>query len=230
MTENTNEEATERSEPTGYPVVRGDPQITGSRAESAVEFDPKDPASLQEAAERVREMKEGIEETSSFQMLCGAAACATLVRGEGTYRDAAERAGDDVTVNFLRKWSRVHDLPIAIRRYIALGEIVPSAAQHVARVEGEARYLLAWAIIDHDLSVREVRSIASSINEGTSVTVALERHDALPGHKDIAIPIGLYHELRLEAAIQVRDLDEIIVDAVEEWLGSQPNEGRSQSE
>ncbi|MDF1503171.1 hypothetical protein PYV61_09465, partial [Roseisolibacter sp. H3M3-2] len=45
-----------------------------------------------------------------------AAACAALVRGVGSYKEAAERAGGGVSVAFIRKWARVHDLPQAIRR------------------------------------------------------------------------------------------------------------------
>lgn len=213
----------ERGEPTGVPVVRGDPEITGERAETAIEFDPNDPQSLIDAEQEVRRFATDLEESSAFEILCGAAACATLVRGEQSYRNAAERAGDEVSVNFLRKWSRVHDLPVEIRRYIALREIVPSAAQHVARVEGDARFLLAWAIIDQDLSVREVRSIASTVNEGEPIQEVLERFDALPGQKHISISTDKYHELRLAAAKEAKDFDLIIEEAIELWLKSQGN-------
>ena len=211
--------AADRREPTGEPVVRGDPQITGERAREAVAFDPDDPASLAEAAEIVRSFANGgDQDADQLYVLRGAAACAALVRGEGSYRAAAERAGGDVTVNFLRKWARVHDLPISIRRYIALGEIVPSAAKHIARVEGDARYLLAWAALDHDLTVQEVRTIASAVNDGQPVEEALAAHDALPGRKDVSLPTDLYHDLRLAAATEVRDLDELIAEAVDGWL------------
>lgn len=217
------DDAADRREPTGEPVVRGDPQITGERAREAVTFDPDDPASLAEAAETVRAFAEGDEQNADqLYVLRGAAACAALVRGEGSYRAAAERAGGRVTVNFLRKWARVHDLPISIRRYIALGEIVPSAAKHIARVDGDARYLLAWAVLDHDLTVQEVRTIASAVNDGEPIEAALADHDALPGRKDVSLPIDIYHDLRLEAATELRDLDDIITEAVGTWL-----EGRS---
>lgn len=213
------DDAADRREPTGEPVVRGDPQITGERAREAVTFDPDDPASLAEAAETVRAFAEGDEQNADqLYVLRGAAACAALVRGEGSYRAAAERAGGRVTVNFLRKWARVHDLPISIRRYIALGEIVPSAAKHIARVDGDARYLLAWAVLDHDLTVQEVRTIASAVNDGQSTEAALADHDALPGRKDVSLPIEIYHDLRLEAATELRDLDDLIAEAVGTWL------------
>ncbi|MFW5900759.1 MAG: DUF7119 family protein [Halodesulfurarchaeum sp.] len=221
--ENSERESTRR-EPTGEPVVRGDPAIAGSRAAEAIEFDPADPASLETAAEVVRAFARQVEEFSQFEILRGAAACATLVRGEASYRAAAERAGEGVSINFLRKWARVHDLPIEIRRPIALGEIVPSAAQHVARLEGEERYLLAWAIIDHDLSVREVRSIVSDVRDGTNLETALARLDAVPGRTEVTLPVDLYHELRLEAATQVRDVDELLAEAVGDWLAdSEPD-------
>lgn len=209
-----------RREPTGDPVVRGDPEITGSRAAEAIEFDPEDEESLETATTTVREFARGAETSSPLEILRGAAACATLVRGESSYKAAVERAGDCVTVNFLRKWTRVHDLPIEIRRYIALGTIVPSAAEHVARVEGEARFLLAWAIIDHELSVRDVRSIVGRVADGASMTTALEQIDAVPGEKCVSFPVDLYHELRLEAAAEMRDVDEIVAEAVEQWLHS----------
>ena len=212
-------DAPDRREPTGEPVVRGDPKITGERAREAVKFDPDDPASLAEAAGIVHEFAADAEhDADQIYMLRGAAACAALVRGEGSYRAAAERAGDPVTVNFLRKWARVHDLPISIRRYIALGDIVPSAAKHIARVDGDARFLLAWAVLDHDLTVQEVRTIASAVNDGASIEDALADHDALPGRKDVSLPTDLYHDLRLEAASELRDLDGIIAEAVESWL------------
>ena len=215
-------DAPDRREPTGEPVVRGDPAVTGERAGEAVRFDPDDPASLEAAAETVREFAAGGDhDADQIYVLRGAAACAALVRGEGSYRAAAERAGDPVTVNFLRKWARVHDLPISIRRYIAVGDIVPSAAKHIARVDGDARFLLAWATLDHDLTVQAVRTIASAVNDGTPVEAALDEHDALPGRKGVSLPIDLYHELRLEAANQLRDVDELIAESVEAWLANQ---------
>jgi hypothetical protein len=210
----------ERDEPTGVPVVRGDPAIAGDRAETAIEFDPNDPDSLIDAEQEVQRFANELEESSAFEILCGAAACATLVRGEQSYQKAADRVGNEVSVNFLRKWARVHDLPVESRRYIALREIVPSAAQHVARVQGDARFMLAWAISDQDLSVRDVRSIASTVNDGEPVQKVLERFDALPGQKELAISTETYHELRLAATKEAGDLDTIIEEAIELWLDS----------
>lgn len=211
------EQAADRAEPTGAPVVRGDPQITGERAREAIEFDPSDPESLAEAADIVREFSENPDgEADQLYMLRGAAACAALVRGEGSYQSAASRAG--VSVNFLRKWARVHDLPISIRRYIALGRIVPSAAKHIARVDGEARFLLAWATLDHDLTVQEVRRLASEVNDGSAIREVLEAHGAMPGERPVSIPVDLYHELRYHAANEVREIDDVIAEAIDLWL------------
>jgi hypothetical protein len=85
-------------------------------------------------------------------------------------------------------------------------------------VEGDARFLLSWAIIDHDLSVREVRSIASAVTDGESIEEALERFDALPGETEVSLPTDVYHELRLTAAREKRDLDDVVAEAVETWL------------
>lgn len=232
MTDPPESNVADRSEPTGDPVVRGDPRITGERAERATEFDPEDPESLDEAEKTVREFEDRISDiTDPFDVLCGAAACATLVRGEGSYRAASERAGEAVTVNFLRKWSRVHDLPIAIRRYIALGVIAPSTAQQIARVRGDARFLLAWAVLDHDLSVKQVREIASMINDGSTVEDALATFDAVPaGEKSVDIPIEVYQELRIAAATRERDLDDVVVEAVEGWLTDREGVGADSAE
>jgi hypothetical protein len=220
--ESDGEPPADRREPVGAPVVRGDPEITGAHAEGAAKFDPDDPESLAEAAAVVRDFAEAGTDVDHLYMLRGAAACAALVRGEGSYKAAADRAG--VSVGVLRKWARVHDLPISIRRYIALGEIVPSSAKHIARVDGDARYLLAWAVLDHDLTVQEVRPIASAVNGGSSVEEALAEHDALPGRKDVSLPIDLYHDLRLEAAAELRDLDELIAEAVGQWLDDESSD------
>ncbi|MFB6301924.1 MAG: hypothetical protein ABEH78_03565, partial [Haloferacaceae archaeon] len=143
----------DRIEPVGEPVVRADPEVTGQRAEEAVEFDPDDPESVALAADIVRQFAEETDGTEdNIYMLRGAAACAALVRGVGSYKAAAERAGGEVTVGFVRKWARVHDLPQAVRRHVARGHIAPTAAKHIARVDGEARFALAWATIDEGLT------------------------------------------------------------------------------
>jgi hypothetical protein len=206
----------DRESPVGEPVIRRDPRIAGERA---VRFDPSDPESLEEAAETVHRFASNTAGSEdNVYMLRGAAACAALVRGTGSYKAAAERAGGEATVSFIRKWARVHDLPRSIRRHVALGEIAPTAAKHIARVSGESRFLLAWATLDHDLTVREVRSIASRVNEGTSVesTLAVEGIDL--GLLSVSLPPDTYRELRRTAALEETDPDEIITRALSEYL------------
>ncbi len=194
---------TDRQSPVGKPVIRGDPDITGQGPEEAVQFDPDDPDSLALAAETVAAFASNTAgaEDNVF-MLRGAAACAALVRGEGSYKDAASRAGDGVTVSFIRKWSRVHDLPHSIRRHVARGQIAPTAAKHIARVSGAARLHLAWAVLDHDLTVRDVRAIASEINDGTDVADALAARGITLGELALTLEQDIYGELRRQASIE----------------------------
>jgi len=206
----------ERESPVGKPVIRGDPALTGQRAEEAVEFDPDDPESLELAARTVRAFSENTAGADdNVYMLRGAAACAALVRGEGSYKAAAERAGGDATVSFIRKWSRVHDLPNSIRRHVAMGQIAPTAAKHIARVGGEARLSLAWAILDHDMTVRQVRSVASDVNNGQSVARALETEGIRLGELSLELDPEVYRELRRRAAIDGRSPGEVVSELLD---------------
>ena len=210
---------TDRESPVGRPVIRGDPSLTGDHAERAVSFDPDDPESLERAAETVRRFSEntaGAED--NVYMLRGAAACAALVRGEGSYKAAAERAGGDATVAFIRKWSRVHDLPRAIRRHVAMGEIAPTAAKHIARVGGEARLLLAFAALDHDMTVRTVRSVASAINDGTDVADALAAEGIALGELTLDLPRDVYCRLRRQATLEGVEPGELVAEALDGHL------------
>ena len=210
---------TDRRSPVGEPVIRGDETITGQSPEEAKRFDPTDPESAAEAVETVRSFatETGVDADNVF-VLRGAAACAALVRAEASYKAAAERAGPEVTVSFIRKWARVHDLPRSIRIHVARGEIAPTAAKHIARVAGEARYRLAWAVLDADLTVREVREIASDINDGVPMDAALERHEVTPGRIQATLPPATYRELRQRAALTDRGVDDIVTDALEAWF------------
>jgi hypothetical protein len=206
---------TDRESPVGAPVIRGDPTLTGEHAQQAVAFDPDDPESLALAAETVAafEMnKAGADD--NVMMLRGAAACAALVRGTGSYKAAAERAGESVTVSFIRKWSRVHDLPQSIRRHVARGDIAPTAAKHIARVSGEARLHLAWAVLDHDLTVRQVRSVASAVNDGTDVERALGDEGINLGEIVVELSPDLYCELRRQSSLEDARPGERIDDAL----------------
>jgi hypothetical protein len=207
----------DRESPVGEPVIRGDPSVTGQRATDAVEFDPRDPSSLERAAETVRAFATGTAGNGdNVAMLRGAAACAALVRGEDSYRAAADRAGSGVTVSFIRKWARVHDLPRPVRAYVARGEIAPSAAMHIARVSGSARLQLACATIDHDMTVETVRQVASDVADGTTVTDALSRHGIELGELTITLPEGVYCQLRAQVSLTDASADQLIADALVE--------------
>jgi hypothetical protein len=205
----------DREEPVGEPVVRADPSVTGERAREAVGFDPDDPESVQLAAETVLAFSENtVGAEDNVYMLRGAAACAALVRGVGSYKRAAERAGGDVSVSFIRKWARVHDLPQAIRRHVARGDIAPTAAKHIARVSGDSRFALAWAVLDSDLTVREVRRAASAVNDGTPVEDALAEHGVDLGEMTVRLPSDLYLELRRRASLENGSPDEVLAAAL----------------
>lgn len=209
----------DRESPVGEPVIRGDPRVTGQRPEEAARFDPNDPESLQEAAETVRRFAEDTAgNEDNVYMLRGAAACAALVRGEGSYKAAAARAGGDATVAFIRKWARVHDLPRSIRRHVALGEIAPTAAKHIARVSGESRFLLAWAVLDHDLTVRQVRAVASAVNDGSPIEQALADADVELGRVNLSLPAATYRDLRRQAALADEEPVDIVTEALSEYF------------
>ena len=209
----------DRESPVGKPVVRGDVAITGAYAQEAKAFDPDDPESVEEAARTVRAFAEGSPgNEDNVYMLRGAAACAALVRGVGSYKGAAKRAGGDTTVAFIRKWARVHDLPRSIRRHVAVGHIAPTAAKHIARVDGDARYQLAWAILDNSLTVREVRAIVSDINDGTTPERALRTHGVTLGEVTLSLPPDLYRELRREAALAGEEPEQVVARALEKEL------------
>jgi len=215
--------STDRESPVGKPVIRGDPTLTGQRPDEAVEFDPDDPESLELAARTVRRFSENTAGADdNVYMLRGAAACAALVRGEGSYKAAARRAGGDATVSFIRKWSRVHDLPRSIRIHVAKGEIAPTAAKHIARLGGEARLLLAWAALDHDLTVRQIRSVASGVNDGATVTDALATEGYQLGQLTIDIDKNAYCKLRRHAALDATDPSSVVTDALESTLDDGP--------
>lgn len=207
-----------RREPIGTPVVRGDPEISGDGWD-AVTFDPDDSASLAVAADVIREfVLTDDTELTHLDRLRGGAACAAVVRGMGSYKRAAEWIGDPVTVAFLRKWSRVHDLPISIRRHIAKGKIAPTAAVHIARVSGDARFILAWSALDHELTVDEIRRIASDVANGEDVADALANRDIHVGRLAIELPIDTYREVHRRASLDDRTVDEVLLESLERYL------------
>ncbi|MEZ3115592.1 hypothetical protein RYH80_06635 [Halobaculum sp. MBLA0147] len=216
------DEPPDRAAAVGDPVVRGDPDVTGSAAADAIGFDPDDEASLATAAETVRRFAtQTVGAADNVVLLRGAAASAALVRGEGSYKAAAERAGDSVTVSFVRKWARVHDLPESVRRHVARGNIPPTAAKHVARVDGDARFALAWAVVDADLTVREVRRLASAINDGRDPEAALADHGVTPGRVTLDLPFETYRRLRVTASLEDRSPGEVVGEALAAYYTDQ---------
>ncbi|WP_254861474.1 DUF7119 family protein [Halovivax gelatinilyticus] len=205
---------TDRESPVGAPVIRGDETITGEHATRAVGFDPGDTESVAEAAETVRAFAAGGLDADHIEMLRGAAACAALVRGVGSYTAAVERAGGDVTVSFVRKWGRVHDLPRSVRLQVARGDLVPSAAKHVARVSGTDRLLLAWAALDGDLTVRQVRRVASAVADGVQIEDALADEGVTLGELRIRLPAEEYLEVRRRASLDGVDPGDVIADSL----------------
>jgi hypothetical protein len=219
------ESPADRRSPVGEPVVRADPAVTGEQAAEAVGFDPDDSDSVAEAAETVRRFASGdVGDEETVLMLRGAAACAALVRGVGSYKEAASRAGDPVSVSFIRKWARVHDLPQAIRREVARGRIAPSAAKHVARLGGTDRYLLAWAVIDGEMTVREVRSVASAVNDGTAIPRAVREVGVELAHLGVDLPVETYVELRRRAAMRNVEPGVIVAAALDDRFATAPGE------
>ncbi|MFB6113878.1 MAG: hypothetical protein ABEJ58_07230 [Halodesulfurarchaeum sp.] len=217
MNEETNTETTSRGEPVGEPAVRGDPAIAGQSEQEAIAFDPDDPESVSEAESTVRSFAGDDEDTRDvLDILRVAAACATVVQFHESYTDAAAAVGSEVSISFLRKWARVHDLPIAIRRHIALEDIAPTAAMHVARVDGAARFLLAWAILDNDLTVDEVRRIASDVAAGTHIETALETRGVTPGELRLVLPTETYLSLRRTACLDGERPGELVAELFEE--------------
>jgi len=205
----------DRRSPVGKPVIRGDPDVTGQTPEEAVQFDPDDPESVALAADTVaRFATNSVGDDDHVYVLRGAAACAALVRGVGSYKTAAERTDGAATVSFIRKWARVHDLPRSVRLHVARGDIAPTAAKHVARVSGEARFHLAWAVLDADLTVRDVRAIASAVDDDTPIEQALRAHGIDPGHLDVDLPADQYCELRRQAALESRAPGAVLADAL----------------
>ncbi len=209
---------TDRESPVGAPVVRGDESVTGAHAEEAVRFDPDDPSSLESAAEHVARFAAADASDDHLFVLTGAAACAALVRGVGSYKLAAERAsaagGSEVTVSFIRKWARVHDLPRSVRRQVARGEIAPTAAKHVARLSGESRLLLAFAILDGELTVREVRDVVGAVDDGQELAAALAEVDVALGRVELDLPPELYRDLRREAALSDAEPSAVVAAAL----------------
>lgn len=101
---------------------------------------------------------------------------------------------------------------------VALGEITPTAAIHIARVSGEARFLLAWVALDHNPTVREVRAVASDVNDGESVETAFPDAGVKLGRVDVTLPPDVYRELRRRAGLDGEPPDTIVTEALDEYF------------
>lgn len=206
-----------RASPVGKPVIRGNKEIVGEDAEDAIAFDPDDPEAVEQAIITIQRFtSEENNQHNPLDVLRCAAACATLVRSTGSYKAAAEKAGKEVTVPFIRKWSRVHDLPRAIRIQVAKGNLAPTAAKHIARVNGELRYDLTWATLEYNLSVREIRKIASKLNGSMEAEPVFEEHGINLGAIDLNLPRDLYRELRREAVYKETPVAQVIIQKLRE--------------
>jgi len=213
MTDPPDRPPTDRESPVGEPVVRGGGDDDD---QPGVAFDPDDPERVATAAETVAAFANGDLPDTPRYVLRAAAACAALVRAEDGYTAAADRA--DCSVALVRKWARVHDLPRPIRERVAHGDIPPSAAKHVARVHGDARYLLAWAVVDDDLTVREIRAAASAVADGADPADALREQGADPGRLAVSLPVDVYRRLRAHATATDSDPDGVVADALRDYL------------
>ncbi len=214
MTDNDLDLPADRESPVGAPVVRGNEAVAGDHADDAIRFNPDDPDSLARAIAVIQTFAETTAaDAERLSILRGAAACAALVRGVGSYKTAAERT--DVPVSFIRKWARVHDLPRAVRMTVADGTLAPTAAKHVARVEGPLRYDLTWAALQYDLSVREVRKLASALKTGEDPDAVFAAHGIELGGLHLECPRPVYRELHRRAALEERPVEAIIADAID---------------
>ncbi|MFC6725339.1 hypothetical protein ACFQE1_13365, partial [Halobium palmae] len=81
-----------------------------------------------------------------------------------------------------------------------------------------ARLHLAWATIDADLTVREIRSIASTVNSGDSAVDALRASGVSPGHIELDLPLDRYLQLRRRASLENREPSEVAADALDAYF------------
>jgi hypothetical protein len=99
---------------------------------------------------------------------------------------------------------------------VATGRLAPTAAKHIARVSGSARLDLAWTALDHDLTVREIRSIASTIADGTASTEALLEQGYTPATCTVELSVETYRELRRRASLESVPPGTIVEQALED--------------
>jgi len=69
--------------------------------------------------------------------------------------------------------------------------------------------------------VRDIRSVASAINNGTDVEAALRNHDIEPGGLSMGLPPELYIELRHRASMENREPGAVVADALAEYFATE---------
>ena len=77
---------------------------------------------------------------------------------------------------------------------------------------------MAWAVLDHELTVREVRTAASAVNDGATVEAALADVGVELGRIELSLPPDLYRRLRRTAALSDRDPDDVVAEAVSAYF------------
>ena len=73
----------------------------------------------------------------------------------------------------------------------------------------------ATPVLDAEMTVRQVRSVASDVNDGASVEQALDEDGVTLGRMAVTLPPRVYQELRREAALEDVDPDDIVAGALE---------------
>lgn len=71
-------------------------------------------------------------------------------------------------------------------------------------------------MIDADLTVREVRRIASEVDDETTAAKALAERGITVGSIEVSLPIPLYRELRRRASVENRPPGQIVSNALED--------------
>jgi len=71
-------------------------------------------------------------------------------------------------------------------------------------------------VLDHDLTVREVRSLASRVNDGESATAALRSVGVDLGDLDLSLSVEQYRELRREASMRNTTPGDVLAEMLAE--------------
>ena len=71
-------------------------------------------------------------------------------------------------------------------------------------------------MLDHDLTVRQVRSLASRINDGASAEEALREEGIELGRVELSLPAPAYREFRREASMGNATPSELLAELLAE--------------